>query len=149
MTINNNETCTRRYTTILLAGNLLFWTIWLFCAVNAICSKKLFQLSPWNRFCERHFKTPYIFLFFLDNLEEVTKNRKRLKTHPNRDISFYAAGLNIPVTSWMWLIVSVTKDWLISNRSEWAIRCKTITTIWPPFTYKCFRILILLGCELR
>ena len=110
-----------------------------------ICSKKLFQLSPWNRFCERHFKTPYIFLFFfLDYLEEVIKNRKRLKTHLNRDISFYAVALKIPITSWMWLIVSVTKDWLMSNRSEWAIRCKTITIIWSPFTYKCLRVLKLL-----
>ena len=138
------DTCTRPYTTILLAGNLLFWTIWLFCSVNAICSKKLLHLSPWNWFCERQFKTPYIFLFFLDYLEEVIKNRKRLKTHLNRDISFYAAALKIPVTCWMWLIVSVTKDWLMSNRPEWAILCKTITIIWSPFTYKCLRVLMLL-----
>ena len=78
------------------------------------------------------------FPFFIYYLEEVIKNRKRLKTHLNRDISFYAAALKIPVTCWMWLIASVTKDLLMSNRPAWAILCKTITIIWSPFTYKCF-----------
>ena len=89
---------------MLLAGNLILeLPILLFCASNANSSKRLFQLSPCNRFGGRRIKSNNIFLFsffifrFLRGSNKK-KNRKIMKTHVNRDISFYVAGLRIQVT---------------------------------------------------
>lgn len=119
----------------------------LFCVSNAISCKRLFQLSPCDPFCGRHFKTPYIVL--LCSFMEVIKKKEIVETYLNKDISFYAAGLKIQVTCGMWPIVSATKDWLMSNRSGWAILCKTITINWPPSTHKCLQVLMLLAYVLR
>ena len=82
-------------------------------------------------------------------LFEVIKKKEIVETYLNKDISFYAAGLKIQVTCGMWPIVSATKDWLMSNRSGWAILCKTITINWPPSTHKCLQVLMLLAYVLR
>ena len=51
----------------------------------------------------------------------------------------------------MWNVTNCISHqyWLMSNRSGWAILCKTITINWPPSTHKCLWVLMLLACVLR